>query len=136
MDAHSIPELDRPGLRKFGLTFGAIIGGLFGLVFPFLLDRMIPIWPWVIFGLFTGWALVAPASLGPVYKLWMRFGLLMSRIMNPLVMAVVFFVVITPMGIAKRLFGSDAMKRKWDQDVESYKITSSKPPPNNLERPY
>ncbi len=72
--AHPIPELDRKGLREFGLTTGAIIAALFGALFPWLLERAFPLWPWIILLVLGGWALVAPASLRPVYRLWMRFG--------------------------------------------------------------
>jgi len=131
-----IPVLDRKGLREFGFTFGAIIAVLFGLLFPFLLDRDIPKWPWVILALFVFWALVAPMSLRPVYVTWMRFGLVMSRITTPLIMGLVFFLVVTPMGILKRLFGQDSMRRKWDESGHSYRSNSRKPPAKNLERPY
>jgi hypothetical protein len=66
----------------------------------------------------------------------MRFGLFMSRITTPLIMGLVFFLVVTPMGIVKRFFGGDAMKRAWDEDANSYKSCSSKPAPKNLERPF
>jgi hypothetical protein len=47
---HDIRELDSGGLREFGLTTGGIVAGLFGLFFPWLLERPIPRWPWVIAG--------------------------------------------------------------------------------------
>lgn len=43
--AHEIPELDRKGLRQFGLVTGGIVAGLFGLLFPWLLERALPLWP-------------------------------------------------------------------------------------------
>ena len=59
---HSVPELDRKGLRNFGLTTGIIIALLFGLFFPWLLDRTRPLWPWVLCGTLAVWALLAPAK--------------------------------------------------------------------------
>jgi hypothetical protein len=71
---HGIPELDRKGLREFGLITGAIVAVLFGLFFPWLLERSFPLWPWAIFAVLGAWALVAPLSLRLVYRAWMRFG--------------------------------------------------------------
>ena len=45
---HVIPELDREGLRKFGLTTGAVFVAIFGLFFPWILDKNWPTWPWFV----------------------------------------------------------------------------------------
>jgi len=73
-----IPELDRKGLRTFGLVTGFIVAGLFGLFFPWVFERPHATWPWIFLAIIGVWALVAPMSLRPVYRLWMRFGLLLS----------------------------------------------------------
>ena len=122
--SHSIPELDRKGLREFGL------------VFPWLLERALPIWPWVVFGVLGLWALVAPSSLRPVYRGWMRFGLLLSRFTTPLIMGTLFYVVIVPVGLIMRMAKSDPMHRRLDRNVDSYRIASPKPPRENLEKPF
>jgi len=133
---HPIPELDRKGLREFGLTTGGIIAVLFGLFFPWLIERPIPRWPFVILLVLGGLALAAPLALKPVYKGWMRFGLLMSKITTPLIMGVVFYVLITPMGLVMRLSGKDAMARRLHQQVKSYRIKSETTPPERLEKPF
>jgi hypothetical protein len=135
MSDHIIPELDRKGLREFGLVTGAIVAVLFGLFFPWILDRPIPRWPWVIFGVLTVLGLAAPMALNPVYKLWMRFGLIMSKIMTPLIMSIVFFFVITPVGLFRRLFAKDPLARTFD-DTDSYRVPSKKAKVENLEKPY
>ena len=99
MTEHVIPELDRKGLREFGLVTGAIVAVLFGLFFPWICSsgagRSGP-------GSFLAYlavlGLIAPMALNPVYKIWMRFGLIMSKIMTPLIMSIVFYIVITPVG--------------------------------------
>ena len=135
MSDHIIPELDRKGLREFGLVTGAIVGVLFGLFFPWILERPIPRWPWVIFGVLAVLGLVAPMALNPVYKIWMRFGLFMSKIMTPLIMGIVFFIVITPVGLFRRLFAKDPLARTFE-DTDSYRVPSKKAPTENLEKPY
>jgi len=135
MTEHVIPELDRKGLREFGLVTGGIVAGLFGLFFPWLLERSWPLWPWIVLGVLGTWGLVAPMSLQPVYRTWMRFGLMLSKVMTPLIMGIVFFLVITPFAIVLKLFGKDPMARKFD-DSDSYRVPTEKAPPENLEKPY
>ena len=133
---HAIPELDRSGLRKFGLTTGAIIAGLFGVFFPWLLDAGLILWPWVIFAILAMLGLIVPMSLGPVYRNWMRFGLFMSRFTTPIIMGLVFFLVISPVALIFKIVAKDPMKRKLTQDEESYRVPSRKPERTNIERPY
>ena len=80
MSASDIPELDTSGLRQFGLTTGAIVAVLFGIVFPYVFDRPWPAWPWVVFSVLAVWAIVAPNTLKPIYHGWMRVGMALGRI--------------------------------------------------------
>jgi hypothetical protein len=132
---HNIPELDRKGLRKFGLVTGAIVAVLFGLFFPWLLEHSFPYWPWVVFGVMGAWGLVAPFSLQPVYRVWMRFGLLLSKITTPIIMGLVFYVVITPFAVILKIAGKDAMRRKFDRS-DTYRISREKVRAGSLEHPY
>jgi hypothetical protein len=135
-DSHPIPELDRKGLREFGLVTGGIVAVLFGLFFPWLLDRPIPRWPWVIFGVLTVMGLAAPMALNPVYRTWMKFGLLMSKVMTPLIMSIAFFLTITPIGFLMRVMGKDYMARRLDSSAKSYRVPSKATPPKRLEKPF
>ena len=130
-----IPELDRKGLREFGLVTGGIVAGLFGLFFPWLLERSVPVWPWVVFGVLGVWALLAPLSLRPVYRAWMRFGLLLGKVTTPIVMGIVFYLVITPFALVLKLARKDAMQRTFDER-ESYRVIKDSVRLNSLEDPY
>jgi Kef-type K+ transport system membrane component KefB len=134
--SHDIPDLDRKGLRHFGFTTGAIVAVLFGLLFPWLLERALPLWPWILGGVLSVWALLAPSSLRPVYRVWMRFGLLMSRITTPLILGIVFFIVITPIAIIRSLLGKDSLARHLDEASPSYRVESRKAARTNLEKPF
>ena len=131
-----IPELDRKGLRSFGLTTGAAIVIIFGLFFPWLLGLAWPAWPWIIAAAFWSLALVRPLWLRWIYRAWMHFGLLASRVMTPLVLGIVFFAMISPMAIVRRLMGKDPMQRTLDPDRKSYRVKSTKSPKEKLERPF
>jgi len=133
---HVIPELDRKGLREFGLVTGGIIAGLFGLFFPWVFDVAIPYWPWIVGGTLGAWALIAPSTLRSFYRAWMRFALMLSRITTPLIMGLAYGLVIIPTGVIMRAIGRDPMARRFDKKAESYRIPSKKPPKDQMERPF
>ena len=118
---HDIPELDRAGLRQFGWTFGIAIVVIFGLFFPWLLDLAWPYWPWYLAAPLWLLAFLYPPWLRGIYRVWMRFGLLASKVMTPLVLGIVFFVMISPMAVIRRLFGKDPLQRKLDAEKQSYR---------------
>jgi len=130
-----IPELDRKGLREFALVTSGIVVGLFGLLLPWLFDFGWPLWPWILAAVLVTLGLAAPMSLRPVYKIWMRFGLILSKVTTPIIMALVFFLVITPIGLIRRRLSADPMARNF-HDGASYRVSSEGMPPKNLERPF
>ena len=85
----------------------------------------------------AGFLLVAlgfPSILAPLNRLWLRFGLLLHRIVSPLVLGIMFFLVITPMGLLMRAFGKDLLRLKFDRAAASYWIerTPPGPPPESM----
>ena len=134
--SYDIPELDRKGLREFGLVTGGIVAGLFGLALPWLFTFQLPLWPWIVGGVLAAWALVAPESLRSPYRVWMRFGLALSVVTTPLILGIVFFLVVTPTALVIRVLGKDPMARALDERAESYRTPSEKPPRANMERPF
>lgn len=134
--AATIPELDRRGLREFGLGAGAMIAVVFGLFLPWLFDGRFPLWPWVAGGVFGLAALVTPAALNPVYRAWMRVALLLGRITTPLILGLVFYLAITPMGMVMRLFGYDPMRRRDSGEAATHRIESTATERERLERPF
>ena len=133
---HETPELDRKGLRNFGYTTGVIVAMFFGLFFPWVSEHPAPLWPWVLCGILIVWALFAPASLRPMYRVWMQFGLLLSRITTPIILGLVFFILLTPIAVTLRVLGWDAMARKLDDSLASYRIDSGKAAKNSLRNPF
>jgi hypothetical protein len=128
--------LSRKELRKFGLTTGGIIAVLFGVVFPWLLGRGVPIWPWILGGLLVAMGLVAPGTLRPAHRGWMLFGHVMSRITTPIILGVLFYGAVLPTGLVRRLLGRDSMARARDDSTESYRVASRKVPKQHLKRPF
>jgi hypothetical protein len=133
---HAVPELDVRELRKFGFTTAGIVAMLFGLGFPWLLGRDWPIWPWIVLALLAVPALLAPAALRPVYRGWMKFGALASKVTTPLLFGLVFFLVICPTGMIRGAAGKNVMRRPFRGAVASYRLPSRRKPAVTLKRPY
>ena len=67
-------------------------------------------------------AWLSPAALAPLNRVWTRFGLLLHRIVSPVVLGVMFFVVVTPMGLVMRALGKDPLRLRFDREARSYWI--------------
>lgn len=135
-NAHLVPEPDRKGLRDFGLTSGAIVAVLFGLLIPWLMEREFPLWPWIVCGVLVAWSLIAAPTLRPVYRGWMRFGIVMSRVTVPVIMSLVFFVVVTPLSLIRRLLTGDQFNKRRDPSLDTYRSPSERRKPQDLKRPF
>jgi predicted membrane metal-binding protein len=114
--------------RSFGIVF-AVVFAVIGL-WPFLFGGMVRWWSLAIAAAFLAVALVRPALLEPLNRLWTKFGLLLNRIVSPLVMGLLFFVVITPFALGARLAGKDLLRLKHDPEAESYWIPREPPGPS------
>ena len=132
----SADNLSTKALRRFALVIASAIAALFGLLIPFLLGRPFPIWPWIIVSVLLLMAVAAPRLLEPVYHRWMQLGLILHKIMTPLIMGIVFYVVISPMGIVMRVFGYDPVSRNYDPKVRTFRVVSKTTSKDSLERPF
>lgn len=130
------PAPDRKGLRNFGLLLGGVIVLLFGLLFPWLRGRGFPAGPWLLGGALVAWALAAPGSLGPLYRVWMVVGSGLGWINTRVLLGAVFFLIVVPMGLAMRLARRDPMARTFDPGLDTYRKTSIKTPRERMEAPY
>lgn len=131
-----IKDPDEKVLREFSFIMAGAIGGIFGIVLPWLFSSEWPVWPWPVAGGFLTFGLLMPRILGPVFKGWMRIGHLLSLVMTPLILGVVFYFVITPVGLIRRLFRMDSMRRDNNENVDSFRVESDQPDPDRMERPF
>lgn len=126
---------DKKGLREFGLIMGGFFVGLFGLLFPWLFGLAFPVWPWIIAVALWIPALLIPNSLKPIYRGWMFFALILGWINTRILLALVFYLMITPMGLIMRLFGKNAMKNRHDVS-ESYRKSTPSRSSKQMEQPF
>ncbi len=118
--------------RSFGVVF-AVVFTLIG-VFPLLFGGAMRPWALGVGMLFLAVSLATPRVLAPLNRQWLRLGLLLHRVVSPIVLGIMFFVVITPMGVVMRAFGWDPLRLKFDRQAPSYWIDRSPPgpPPESL----
>ncbi|MBT8419264.1 MAG: sxtJ [Gammaproteobacteria bacterium] len=133
---NSPKDIDTKGLRQFGLTTGTIAVVLFGLLLPWLFGHGYPLWPWALGGVLAISALVWPIGLRPIYIGWMTVGHALGQFNSRVILALMFYLMITPIGLLRRLLGKDAMAREFDAGASSYRVESPSPAPNHLERPF
>ena len=111
----------RKELRKFGLTMGIVLGLLGG--FTWWRDKDYFYYFSIISALFFFFAVAFPSVLKPVNKAWMALAILMSWVMTRVILSLLFYLGITPMGFLARLFGKDFLGLKFNKNtVKSYWI--------------
>jgi hypothetical protein len=106
--------------RAFGLVFAAVF--LIVGLFPIFGGGEVRVWALVISLTFTIIAFVFPQILQPLNRLWFRFGLLLHRIVSPIVIGILFFLTVTPVSLIVRLRNPDLLKQKPDPRAETYWI--------------
>lgn len=131
-----INNTEKKELRDFGLITAAILVVLFGGLLPWLLAMKFPIWPWLIAIILSLCSLVQPLILRPVYKIWMAIGGLLGWINTRIILGLVFYLVVTPMGLIMRLLGKDPMHRKFIGELSSYRTQSKQHVKQHMEKPF
>jgi len=121
-------------------SFGFVFAGFFGIIGALSLWRGGQGWHWMLplAAAFLVVALVYPKILGPLNRLWLKFGLLLYKVMNPLVLGLLFFVTIMPIGLIMRATGKDFLRLRRDPEAKSYWIDRSPPgpPPQSMKNQF
>jgi hypothetical protein len=122
---HAQPKIGSE--RSFGIMF-AVVFAIIGL-WPLVRGGSVRLWPLAAATVFLGAAIMAPRALLPFNRLWFRLGMVLSKVMTPLVMGVLFVVAVMPVGFLMRLFGKDPLRLRREPRAESYWIERSPPGP-------
>lgn len=101
--------------RKFGLAVGGVFAA-FGLIalwrsHPTTATILLPVGGLLLLG-----GLLVPAQLGPIHRAWMGLAHLLSKVTTPIVMGVLYFLVLTPIGLLRRTFGKKVLVREAVED--------------------
>ena len=112
-------------------SFGLVMAGALAVVSAVNVWHIGRVWPWTsgLAALFLAAALLAPARLHPLNLLWLKFGLLLHRVVNPVLMALIFYGTVLPTGMVARLMGKDLLRLRREPEADSYWIPRTPPGP-------
>ena len=109
---------EKSDLRKFGITIGVILFIIAGFLFWKEKESFQILFT---FGLtFCILGIVIPFILKPIYWVWMIFATILGWIMTRVILSLLFYIIVTPIGLISRLFGKQFLELRWDKSKESY----------------
>ena len=110
--------------KSFGIVFFLVF--LLISLYPLINDGNLRIWSFVISIIFLILGILNSKILSPLNKIWFKFGLLLGKMISPVVMGIIFFIVVTPTGLILRLFQKDVLNLKFNNN-NTYWIKKSGP---------
>jgi len=110
--------------RSFGIVFFVIF--LIVALYPLLNNEDLRIWSLLISAIFLVLGLLNSKLLSPLNKFWFKFGLFLGKVFSPVIMGIIFFLVVTPIGFIMRIIGKDLLNLKFNKD-KSYWIEKTGP---------
>ena len=110
--------------RSFGIVFFVVF--LLIALYPLTYGAEIRVWSLIISLIFLILGLLNSKILAPLNKIWFKFGILLGKIVSPLIMGIIFFLVVTPIGLLMRLLGKDLLNLKYNRN-KSYWIEKNGP---------
>jgi hypothetical protein len=125
-------ELKVSSNRAFGIVFTVVF--LVIALWPLVNGEGPRLWALVVAGGFLLLAIAFPRYLAPLNRLWARFGVLLHKVVNPIILGLMFVLAITPVALIFRALGKDPLNRRFDPDAESYWIKREDvgPPPETM----
>ena len=110
--------------KSFGIVFFVVF--LLIAIYPLTNGGDIRIWSGIISFIFLVLGLFNSSILTPLNKIWFKFGIFLGKIISPLIMGIIFFLVVTPIGLIMRIFGKDLLNLKYNKN-QSYWIEKNGP---------
>ena len=115
---------NRSSNKSFGIVFFLVF--LIIATYPLTNGNELRLWSLIISIVFLFLGLVNSKILNPLNKLWFKFGIFLGKIISPLVMGIIFFLVVTPIGILMRILNKDLLNLKFNKK-KSYWIEKNEP---------
>ena len=111
--------------RSFGIVFFIVF--LFISLYPITYSEDIRIWSLIISFIFIILGLLNSKILTPLNKLWFKFGVILGKIISPIIMGIIFFLVVTPIGLIMKVLGKDLLRLKFNKKDNTYWIEKNGP---------
>ena len=128
-------EITSKQLRSFGLTVGGIFAviGFWPIIFHYDGPRW---WAVVVAGCLLIPAVALPKSLFWIHRGWMAVGHVLGWINTRIILGLVFYAIVTPIGLIRRWLGKDPMGQQLRPDLDSYRVTRKPRPASHLTKQY
>ena len=110
--------------KSFGIVFFVVF--LLIAIYPLTNGGDIRIWSGIISFIFLVLGLLNSSILTPLNKIWFKFGIILGKIISPVIMAIIFFLVVTPTGLIMKILRKDILNLKYNQN-KSYWIEKEGP---------
>ena len=110
--------------KSFGVVFSIVF--LIVALYPLLNNNSIRTWSVILSLIFLVLGLLNSPILSPLNKIWFYFGIFLGKIVSPLIMAIIFFIVVTPIGFIMRLLKKDILNLSFNNN-KSYWIKKDGP---------
>ena len=111
--------------RSFGIVFFVVF--LFIALYPITYSEDIRIWSLIISFILIILGLLNSKILTPLNKLWFKFGVILGKIISPIIMGIIFFLVVTPIGLIMKVLGKDLLRLKYNKKDNTYWIEKNGP---------
>lgn len=115
--------------------FGHLVGGVFSVIglWPFFFRSEPPrLWAMILGGLLILLGSVAPQSLTQVHRGWMTLGHVLGSINTKIILGIIYYLLITPMGLVMRLLGKDFMHRALERNISTYRLVRPPRPRHHM----
>ena len=120
-------------------SFGLLVGGVFSIIglWPLLPQSDPPrLWAIVLGAGFFLLGLFLPNSLKWPHRLWMKVGHVLGWVNTRIILGIIFYGLITPMGVLKRVMGKDSMRRALVQEADTYRVLRTARPASHIKRQF
>ena len=113
--------------KSFGIVFFIVF--LILALYPLIKDGNLRLWSLIVSLIFLILGLTNSIILTPLNRLWFKFGIFLGKIVSPIILGTIFFLIVTPTGLLLRLFGKDVINLKYNNN-NSYWIEKTGPKSN------
>lgn len=137
---HETYDREEPVTGSSDRGFGIVFACVFALLALYNLWHDGTAWRWLaaIALLFLALAFIRPRLLSPLNRAWTRLGMILYHVTNPIILGMIFFLFVTPLGLVMRLAGKDFLRRQIDPKAKSYWIRREPPgpPPDSMKNQF
>lgn len=129
-------KVDIKGLRSFGLIFSSLLFAFLYWLIPWLWQLPTEPWALLLSPALAVIAVLAPARLDKLFRIWMKLGLILSWVNTRILLGILFLFVFVPVSTFFRIMGKDPLTRRFDGAAKSYRVVVEHSALDHMEKPY